>query len=194
MINLNKYGYKDFYFLDNEKVYNSKTNRYLIKDKQGSFTIEREDGRPHHISANKLYKRIYGAFYSNDIVEDLPNEEWRKIKNSGYSISSLGRVKSHKDKETMIVSQEISTGYARVNIDIGYGTRKYLVHRLVAEYFLELPNKPFCIIHHKDLNKLNNCYKNLMYVTTDEHNYLHNIINEGTREIEREFKQKKNTN
>ena len=195
LIQLKDYGYKDCYLLDNERIYNTKTKKYLKQDKQGSFTLIREDGRPHHISANTLYKRVYGAFYSTDNIKDLPNEEWREIQGGkAYSISNYGRVKAHLNRETHLLEWDISTGYARVRIDIGYGAKNYLVHKLVAQYFLPTPKQAFCCIHHIDTNKLNNFYKNLMFVSVDEHNYIHKKINERKKELERLCEQEKNSN
>jgi hypothetical protein len=51
------------------------------------------------------------------------------------------------------------------------GRKKYLVHRLVAETYLENP-KGFEFVNHKDGNKQNNSVDNLEWVTRSE-NMLH---------------------
>ena len=46
----------------------------------------------------------------------------------------------------------------------------------MANAFVDNPeNKP--LVHHKDRNKLNNYYKNLMFVSYEEHAKIHNGIN-----------------
>lgn len=53
-------------------------------------------------------------------------------------------------------------------------SKKYRIHRLVAQAFLSNEsNKP--IVHHKDKNTKNNRADNLMWVTSDEHLLIHKI-------------------
>lgn len=56
-------------------------------------------------------------------------------------------------------------GYQRVNIQVGkYNQKKFAVHRLVAETYLENPNN-YPVIHHKDKNPRNNNVSNLEWCT-----------------------------
>ena len=48
----------------------------------------------------------------------------------------------------------------------------YLVHRMVADYFLKPPKEGQTIVAHKDFNKLNNKAHNLEWMTPEE-NYAH---------------------
>lgn len=48
-----------------------------------------------------------------------------------------------------------------------------LIHRIVAEHFLPLPNGLDYQIHHKDFNTLNNCADNLIFLTRKEHIEIH---------------------
>lgn len=68
-------------------------------------------------------------------------------------------------------------GYLCVNIN----KHKVPVHRLVAErYILNPEHKPE--VHHKDYDKLNNHYTNLMWVTRKEHLQYHKgSINEQSK-------------
>lgn len=105
-------------------------------------------------------------------------EEWRDIKGYEglYQVSNEGRVKSlerdwtvgkggnrHKD-ETIMKLQKSPRGYYRLTLTKdGIETYK-LVHRLVAEAFIENPNGyPF--INHKDENPSNNSVENLEWCT-----------------------------
>ena len=48
--------------------------------------------------------------------------------------------------------------------------KKYLIHRLIAECWIECPGE-FTLyqVNHKDGNKLNNCVSNLEWLTQKEH-------------------------
>lgn len=90
-------------------------------------------------------------------------EIWKPITyNSEYLISNQGNVKRG---EKIIKGWVQNTGYRTICI----GRKKYSVHRLVAETFLDNPNN-YPIINHKDGNKQNNCVDNLEWCT-----YKHNI-------------------
>ena len=51
----------------------------------------------------------------------------------------------------------------------------YMAHRLVAEYFIDNPNG-YTIVHHKDMNKLNNNIENLEWVTSKENSRKENQL------------------
>ena len=61
-------------------------------------------------------------------------------------------------------------GYAYVGLFKDGKVTKLKVHRLVAQAFLVASDKPH--VNHKDGNKLNNCVKNLEWVTPKE-NKIH---------------------
>ena len=92
-----------------------------------------------------------------------------------YEVSSYGRVRS-LDRATSYISRtqegkEYTTthtlkgklmkqrvnqnGYKEIALCVGGKSKKYMVHRLVAEAFLDNPNN-YPIINHKDENKQNN--------------------------------------
>lgn len=115
-------------------------------------------------------------------------EIWKDIKNyeSYYQISNFGRVKAlyrefigkngvlKKYPERILKPDESSsssTKYQRVSLSKNHKTKRFQVHRLVAEHFIDNPyNKPF--INHIDNNGLNNKVSNLEWVTHSE-NMLH---------------------
>ena len=102
-----------------------------------------------------------------------------------YEISSLGRVKSlpkfHKtgfggytEKEKILKCRTDSYGYQMVILCKNKEQKNYLIHRLVANTFLENPHN-YDSINHKDENKLNNCVNNLEFCDRKYNN------NYGTR-------------
>lgn len=96
--------------------------------------------------------------------------EWKTIKNfEDYQISNTGLVK----KDDKILKPFDNGGYERIALN---GTKK-LIHRLVAEHFIENPyNKEQ--VNHIDLNKKNNNMSNLEWVTAKEN------VQHAVREID----------
>ena len=114
------------------------------------------------------------------------NEIWKDIKNyeGFYQISNLGRVKSLPRKrnnkfnnEEIILKQFKNTnGYLQVDLWKNNVGKHILVHKLVAQTFINNPNNyPF--INHKDENKQNNCVNNLEWCTSKYN------ANYGTRNL-----------
>lgn len=94
-------------------------------------------------------------------------ENWSKIEGfECYEVSDLGNVRSFKThKKGKLLKLIIDNrGYYIVNL-CNNGTHQKLVHRLVAEQFIENV-KGVNIINHKDLNKLNNRVDNLEWCTS----------------------------
>lgn len=95
-------------------------------------------------------------------------EEWRDIKDYEqlYQISSMGRVKSlnynHTGKERIMKGCNNGNGYLYVGLCKEGKRKNYLVHRLVAQAFLDNPNN-LPQINHKDEDKTNNRVENIEY-------------------------------
>jgi len=90
-------------------------------------------------------------------------EIWRPIKNFEglYEVSNFGRVK----REGRLKAQhKNNSGYFLVNLYKNNIQHTYLVHRLVAEAFIENPNNYQCV-NHKDEDKENNNANNLEWCT-----------------------------
>ncbi len=109
------------------------------------------------------------------------SEVWKPIAGYEglYEVSNFGRVrnasKAHCAKGGILKPQADSAGYCRINVyKCGKMVHK-LVHRVVAEAFVENPlNKSE--VNHKDGNKANNIATNLEWVTPKE-NIKHSIQN-----------------
>lgn len=115
---------------------------------------------------------------TQEIINDLYEEtgvdcEWREHPNRpDVYVSDTGIIAKNVRGRVIIKEQYImNSGYLAVSIE-DYRTRKsknsnYLVHRLVAETFVENPfNKQY--VNHIDGNKFNNCADNLEWVTRSE--------------------------
>ena len=107
-------------------------------------------------------------------------EEWKDIKGYEgiYQVSNEGRVKSlnynHTGKERILKSTSNSCDYLNVSLWKDGQKKQHLVHRLVANAFIENPDD-LPQVNHIDENKSNNCTENLEWVTCKQN------INHGTR-------------
>lgn len=97
--------------------------------------------------------------------EPLPREKWKPIKGfDGYFISSYGRIWSNKQKARFMEPHNTGRGYLMIGLYIKNKAYHKLVHRLVAEAFIENPLK-LPQVNHKDENKQNNHVNNLEWCT-----------------------------
>ena len=107
-------------------------------------------------------------------------EIWKDIRDYEglYQISNKGNVKSignNKTKKEKILKSSVDTiGYLFVGLCKNGVQKRYFVHRLVAQAFIQNPNN-YPQVNHKDENKQNNCVKNLEYCDAKYN------VNYGTR-------------
>ena len=84
--------------------------------------------------------------------------------NDFLQVSETGQVFSHGK---YIRGEIMKNGYSRIHVSHEGVSRKYLVHRLVAEAFIPNPlNLPQ--VNHKDGNKLNNTVENLEWCSASD--------------------------
>ena len=124
-------------------------------------------------------------------VQASDSKEWRPIKGYEglYEISNYGEIKAlEKDIDMTfggkrhhtqtILSKEENGEYPRIALSKEGETKKFLIHRLVAEHFINNPRN-FPIVNHIDGNKNNSLVTNLEWCS---HEYnLHHSIENGLR-------------
>ncbi len=116
-------------------------------------------------------------------------EIWKDIigHEGTYQVSNLGRVKSLNriiiysngcvhNQHGKILSGFINTnGYKSIDLYKNKKSKKYYIHRLVAEAFIPNPNN-LPEVNHKDENKLNNIVDNLEWCTSSENKLAGTVI------------------
>ena len=91
------------------------------------------------------------------------NEIWRSVEgyNGRYQVSSLGRIKSIiNGRKRFLKPCKTNLGYLTIGLFKDGQTKRYLVHRLVAEAFIPNPQN-LSDVNHKDEDKENNSVTNL---------------------------------
>jgi len=160
-------------------ITNLKLEKYNSIDEASKWLFDNNYGNNLHnirggisCASRGIYKSSFGFKWEIEKGHNLENEIWREIdienqNTKGYFISSLGRFKNKKG----VIMKDYKphhSGYIYLRVNI----KKYSLHRLVAQMFIEnTANKPF--VNHIDGNKLNNAAHNLEWVTCAENN-LHN--------------------
>lgn len=93
---------------------------------------------------------------------------WHQIEETNYEISCNGEVRNKTTKQLRKLSRGKTSEYPLIQIYIKNGKRKtYLIHRLVATYFVENPENK-TQVNHIDGNKYNSHFSNLEWVTPKE--------------------------
>jgi hypothetical protein len=111
------------------------------------------------------------------MVRSFVGEEWRVIPLPGvsckkkYAVSNFGRIVSYsvsmKEDGLLLKLQDIK-GYPMINNKHIRNFHEGYVHKLVASFFCPKGSKEHKYVLHKDYNKKNNNYQNLIWATKEE--------------------------
>lgn len=119
----------------------------------------------------------------------MENILWHRIDETNFEISTSGSVRNMINKMQRQLRAGGTSPYLMVQVYIGNGKRKnYLVHRLVAKYFIPNPSEKEQV-NHIDKNKTNNHVSNLEWVTPKE-NMKHHYENGGIKNNNQTYKGK----
>lgn len=101
-------------------------------------------------------------------------EEWREIEGfNRYYVSNLGRVKSKIGREKILNQYKVQGNYLQVKLRKDNKSYNRSVHRLVANAFVYTDDKTK-EVHHINGIISDNTYNNLIWLTREEHNKIHN--------------------
>ncbi len=171
---------KPYYFfsIDGKLYTATKKLKEISLQKTNVYCICSIDGKRISITPKYLRALYLGGF--EKAIEPIEGEEWKWIEEyeNIYKISNYGRVVNFKGE----LSPSLTKGYYRVKLS-KEGEKKFIsIHRLVAKHFVE-GYKEGLVVNHKDLNKTNNHYTNLEWITPKENtqhyfNNVHKLINQ----------------
>lgn len=117
--------------------------------------------------------------FNNFTETELANERWRDIDgyDGMYQVSDLGRVRSRKSGEWKVMkASKTGSGYLKVVLCKDKQKKNRMIHRLVAQAFIENNDETKIYINHRDECKQNNRFWNLEYCTpkyNNTYNYIH---------------------
>lgn len=108
-------------------------------------------------------------------IDDM-EEIWKDVKGYEglYQISNLGKVKrlvsvKCKKERFLSITKDRKSGYCRVMLCKNNKTKRFLIHRLIAEHFIPNPENKPCIDHINGV-KDDNRIENLRWCTYKENN------------------------
>ena len=109
---------------------------------------------------------------------ELEQEQWRDVEgyDGAYQVSDLGRVRSHKSGEWKMMSgSKDSSGYLQVGLCKENKVKRFSVHRLVAQAFIENDDETKTQINHINEDKTENNVSNLEWCSA-QYNVTYNDL------------------
>ena len=114
---------------------------------------------------------------AKEFIDFIEGEIWKVIPNySSYLISNYGRIFGFARKAVKNIKKNKGHRYltTRLYDDNGVFSNSMYIHRLVAEAFCENDDpQNKTVVHHRNINSLDNRADNLIWMTEEEHNKLH---------------------
>ena len=105
-------------------------------------------------------------------LRKLEDEVWKEISITDfkYEVSSYGRIRSYcqNTENGKILNPSQIGGFKVVSLKYKGSSKHFLVHKLVAEAFVEKLSPDQIVVIHLDWNKANNHYSNLEWSTKAE--------------------------
>ena len=102
----------------------------------------------------------------------MDNKNWKNIEGyeGKYQINEYGHIMSFKKNENGLLRKwgKNTVGYPQIDLWKDNIQKFYLIHRLVAKYFLNVPEEELLDVNHKDGNKENCHYSNLENISHKE--------------------------
>lgn len=127
----------------------------------------------------KYQKRFDKFILSVPIEEGEIIKEFIDYGKSRYFVSSNGKVYSICNNEWIELIQQIDKdGYYYVDLYEDGVRRRFRVHQLVANCFLDNPEGKE-IVHHKNLDRSFNDVQNLVFLTDEEHRKIHKALKQN---------------
>ena len=105
-------------------------------------------------------------------------EKWKKIKETDelYSVSNYGNIKRHgKSGDYALNGYADGNGYLTFTARVNGKSKRLMIHRLVAKYFLQKVNGKE-LVNHIDGDKMNAHINNLEWINHRD-NLIHGIKN-----------------
>ncbi len=159
-----------YYFSNDGKLYSAKGNLKELKLQKDNkyYQPNTKDNKRTSISPTYLRALYFGGF--ENAIEPIEGEEWKWIEGYEgiYKVSNCGRVANLKGLREQFTN---GNGYHQINLCKEGNVKSCKVHKLVAKAFCE-GYKEGLVVNHKDLDKTNNHYSNLEWITQKE-NVIH---------------------